>query len=43
MLMEQINGAESWSYADILNNSSVSNPTVNPWNEKQDLENKNEN
>lgn len=26
-------GAESWSWADIKNNGSVSNPGVNPWNE----------
>ena len=29
-----IDGAESWSWADIRNNGAVLNPTVNPWNEK---------
>ena len=27
-------GAESWSWADIKNNGSVLNPTINPWNER---------
>jgi hypothetical protein len=31
-----VDGAESWSWADIKNNGSVSNPNVNGWNEKQD-------
>ena len=31
-------GAESWSWADIKNNGSVTNPQVNPWNEAQDKE-----
>ena len=31
-----IDGAESWSWADIRNNGAVTNPDVNPWNEKQD-------
>lgn len=31
-----VDGAESWSWADIRNNGSVTNPEVNPWNEKQD-------
>ena len=30
-----VDGAESWSWADIKNNGSVINPSVNPWNEKQ--------
>ncbi len=30
-----VDGAESWSWADIKNNSAVANPGVNPWNEKQ--------
>jgi len=34
-----VDGAESWSWADIKNNGAVTNPTVNPWNEKQDSEN----
>ena len=29
-------GAENWSWADIRNNGAVSEPSVNPWNEKQD-------
>ena len=29
-------GAKSWSWASIRNNSAVTEPTVNPWNEKQD-------
>lgn len=33
-------GAESWSWADILNNGVVTAPGVNPWNEKQDSSNK---
>jgi hypothetical protein len=31
-----VNGAESWSWADIQNNGSVLTPDINPWNEKQD-------
>ena len=30
-------GAESWSWADIRNNGSVTNPGVNPHNERQDV------
>jgi len=30
-----IKGAESWSWADIKNNGSVTNPGVNPFNEMQ--------
>lgn len=30
-----VNGAESWSWADIKNNGAVKNPGVNPWNEVQ--------
>jgi len=30
-------GAESWSWADIRNNGSITNPTINPWNERQDV------
>lgn len=29
-----VNGAESWSWADIKNNAAVITPDVNPWNEK---------
>lgn len=28
-----VEGAEAWSLADILNNGSVPNPDVSPWNE----------
>ena len=31
-----VDGAESWSWADIRNNGAVSAPCINPWNEKQD-------
>lgn len=30
-----VDGAESWSWADIRNNGAVTNPSVNPWNELQ--------
>ena len=30
-----VDGAQSWSWADITNNGAVSNPTVNPWNEEE--------
>ncbi len=29
-------GEATWSWADIRNNGTVDNPSVNPWNEKQD-------
>lgn len=31
-----VDGKESWSWADIVNNSAVTNPSVNPFNEMQD-------
>ena len=31
-----IDGAESWSWADIRNNGTVVDPTINPFNEMQD-------
>ena len=31
-----VNGAELWSWADIKNNGQVTNPGINPHNEKQD-------
>jgi len=31
-----IDGAESWSWADIQNNGAINNPKVNPFNEMQD-------
>lgn len=30
-----VQGAESWSWADIRNNAQVTNPSANPWNEAQ--------
>lgn len=30
-----VDGAESWSWADIRNNGAVTQPDVNPWNEFQ--------
>lgn len=30
-----VDGAESWSWADIRNNGAVPTPGVNPWNEAQ--------
>ncbi len=35
-----VSGAEFESYADIQNNGAVKNPSVNPWNERQDIETK---
>ena len=29
-----VSGAESWSWADIKNNGSVTKPGINPWNER---------
>lgn len=34
-----VDGAESWSWADIRNNGAVTHPGVNPWNEMQDAAN----
>ena len=31
-----VEGAESWSWADIRNNGKVFEPSVNDWNERQD-------
>jgi len=31
-----VDGAEAWSWADIRNNGAVTEPGVNPWNERQD-------
>jgi hypothetical protein len=31
-----VDGAESWSWADIKNNGAVERPAVNPHNEAQD-------
>jgi len=30
-----VDGAAPWSFADILNNEAVINPSVNPWNERK--------
>ena len=32
----RVEGAESWSWAEIRDNRSVTNPGVNPHNERQD-------
>jgi hypothetical protein len=37
-----IDGAESWSWADIKNNGSVLKPGVNSWNELQAMRSKDE-
>jgi len=37
-----VDGAESWSWADIRNNGAITEPSVNPWNERQDAEKKEE-
>ena len=34
-----VDGAESWSWADIKNNGAVTNPEINLWNECQDRPN----
>jgi len=31
-----VDGAESWSWADIQNNGAVINPGINQWNELHD-------
>jgi hypothetical protein len=31
-----VRGVGDWSWADIENNGSVKEPTMNPWNESQD-------
>ena len=31
-----VDGAESWSWADIRNNGAIATPAANPWNEAQD-------
>ena len=31
-----IDGAEAWSWADIENNGAISEPSINPHNERQD-------
>ena len=31
--MLHVDGAESWSWADIRNNGAAPHPGVNPWNE----------
>ena len=31
-----VDGAESWSWADVRNNGAVPEPKINPWNENQD-------
>jgi len=36
-------GAGEWSWADIYNNGSVTNPGINPWNELRDTNQDNPN
>ena len=31
-----VDGAQSYSWADIQNNGAITNPDINPWNEEQD-------
>ena len=31
-----VEGASSWSWADIENNSQINDPSINLWNEQQD-------
>jgi len=35
--MLHVDGAESWSWADIRNNGTITTSDINPHNEKQDL------
>ena len=35
----RVEGAEEWSWAEIVNNGAVAVPGVNPWNERQDTAN----
>jgi len=37
-----VEGVENWSWADIRNNEAIENPSINPWNEKQDQIEENE-
>lgn len=39
----RVNGAESWSWACIKNNSAVQNPGINIWNEIQDKTDRSQN
>ncbi len=32
----RVEGAADWSWAEIMNNGAVAEPSVNPWNERQD-------
>jgi len=32
-----VHGAQGWSWADIKNNGAVTEPGINPWNEKWDM------
>ena len=34
----RVEGAASWSWAEIRNNGAIAIPAVNPWNEQQDPE-----
>lgn len=35
-----VNGAHGWSWATIENNGNVVSPSINPWNELQDIVNR---
>lgn len=35
----RVEGAEEWSWAEIVNNGAVARPGVNPWNEMLDTAN----
>ena len=35
----RVEGAEEWSWAEIVNNGAVAVPGVNPWNERHDTAN----
>lgn len=37
--MLSVKGAEAWSWANIFNNGGITNPDVNPHNERQDPRN----
>ena len=37
MFSLHVHGVKSWYWAVIRNNGSATNPTINPWNERQDV------
>lgn len=38
----RVEGTEAWSWAEIRNNGAIQTPSVNPWNESQDIREKHE-